>query len=102
MEPLEFLYALISFPMLVALLVAVLLLHLQRTWITPFVRGRVLDNKAVEDVPESMTNTFSFPTVTKESDFPETWWIGKSIWDLEARSIFSHVSIDYSTLLSSY
>src|SRR5947207_7604707 len=28
------------------------------------------------------------PTVTKESDFPESWWTGDEVFELEKRAIF--------------
>src|SRR5204863_460988 len=34
------------------------------------------------------------PTVSKESDFPDSWWTGDEIFELEKRAIFSKVSIN--------
>ena len=92
MELLELLYALISLPMLVALLAAILVL--QRAWIIPFIRGRVMDKKSVNDGEPPSSHL-----VAKESDFPEKWWTRKDVWSLEARSVFSNVSKELKVLL---
>lgn len=34
------------------------------------------------------------PTVSKESDFPASWWTGDEVFELEKRAIFSRVSIN--------
>ncbi len=32
------------------------------------------------------------PSVSKESDFPDSWWTGDEVFELERRAIFSKVS----------
>jgi hypothetical protein len=34
------------------------------------------------------------PTVSKESDFPDSWWTGDEVFELEKRAIFSKVGIN--------
>lgn len=40
----------------------------------------------------------SQPVVFKESEYPDNWWNGKDVFDLERRAIFSKVSLqDYNS-----
>jgi hypothetical protein len=50
--------------------------------------------------PDSGTSTHVtsvdplLPTVSKESDFPDSWWTGDEVFELEKRAIFSKVGIN--------
>lgn len=55
------------------------------------VPSRKEDGVARASIIDSKTTS---STVSKESDFPENWWTGKDIFDLEKRAIFSKVGSD--------
>lgn len=81
-------------PMLATLLAGIA--FLQRTWILPLIQGKLQGTKKdIEPVPLTTTTTPSSSSspyvVSKESDFPENWWTGKDVWELERRAIFSKV-----------
>jgi hypothetical protein len=50
----------------------------------------------------TLKNQESPSAVLKESEFPDNWWTGKDIFELEKRAIFSKVSIPNLTKLQSY
>ncbi|TQB75898.1 hypothetical protein MPDQ_001499 [Monascus purpureus] len=79
-------------PMLATLLAGIA--FLQRTWILPLIQGKLQGTKRdIEPVPLTTTTTPSSSSspyvVSKESNFPENWWTGKDVWELERRAIFS-------------
>lgn len=96
MASLTFLFTVLSsLPMLVVFLAGIL--FLQRTRIFQSIHdGLVLDTNTKKSTiknpnPESVLSSDT-SNVSKESDFPQTWFTGTSTWDLEKRAIFSKVS----------
>lgn len=45
-----------------------------------------------EKISSSQTSEKISQSVSKESEFPDNWWNGKDVFELERRAIFSKVS----------
>ena len=85
----------LSTPVLIALLVGLAFLQaLSRPWLGTHKSRHRTESKAFDLGPAQEGNEI---VVSKESDFPEDWWTGSNVFELERRAIFGKVCFFSST-----
>lgn len=78
-------------PVLVAILTVLFFLY--RAWRVPLLQDDKKIQFSVSEPGTQVINHDASRTVCKESDFPENWWTGSDIFELEKRAIFSKVRL---------